>query len=163
MATIVEYSTAKRAVNAHPRKIISPPFSSPCCPSSIKPIGALQEEWGWPFVYYRCRVRGFTVRRFTSREEVVDGIRRWRKAGKVIPTPDAAWQNLRRKMNMTKQFDLIVIGTGAAGATAAYKCRSAGWEVAIFAVAIRTGLRADDLKTIPYAYPSSASDISYMV
>ncbi|MBI4381823.1 MAG: NAD(P)/FAD-dependent oxidoreductase [candidate division NC10 bacterium] len=32
---------------------------------------------------------------------------------------------------MNKQFDLIVIGTGAAGATAAYKCRSAGWEVAI--------------------------------
>lgn len=33
----------------------------------------------------------------------------------------------------------------------------------LFAVAIRSGLRADDLKTIPYAYPSSASDISYMV
>lgn len=32
---------------------------------------------------------------------------------------------------MSRQFDLIVIGTGAAGATAAYKCRSAGWEVAI--------------------------------
>ncbi len=32
---------------------------------------------------------------------------------------------------MTKQFDLIVIGTGAAGATAAYRCRSAGWEVTI--------------------------------
>ncbi len=32
---------------------------------------------------------------------------------------------------MSKQFDLVVIGTGAAGATAAYKCRSAGWEVAI--------------------------------
>jgi len=32
---------------------------------------------------------------------------------------------------MSKQFDLIVIGTGAAGATAAYKGRSAGWEVAI--------------------------------
>ncbi|MFN3477609.1 MAG: hypothetical protein ACK4Z6_08705 [Candidatus Methylomirabilales bacterium] len=33
----------------------------------------------------------------------------------------------------------------------------------LFAVAIRTGLRSDDLKTIPYAYPSSSSDISYMV
>jgi glutathione reductase (NADPH) len=32
---------------------------------------------------------------------------------------------------MDKNFDLIVIGTGAAGATAAYKCREAGWEVAI--------------------------------
>src|SRR5690348_15056322 len=32
---------------------------------------------------------------------------------------------------MEKKFDLIVIGTGAGGATAAYKCRKAGWEVAI--------------------------------
>lgn len=32
---------------------------------------------------------------------------------------------------MEKNFDLIVIGTGAAGSTAAYKCRKAGWKVAI--------------------------------
>lgn len=32
---------------------------------------------------------------------------------------------------MAEQFDLIVIGTGAAGSTAAYKCRAAGWQVAI--------------------------------
>ncbi|MCI0454472.1 MAG: NAD(P)/FAD-dependent oxidoreductase [Candidatus Dadabacteria bacterium] len=32
---------------------------------------------------------------------------------------------------MTKKFDLIVIGTGTAASTTAYKCRSAGWEVAI--------------------------------
>ena len=32
---------------------------------------------------------------------------------------------------MERKFDLIVIGTGAAGSTAAYKCRKAGWEVAI--------------------------------
>ncbi|MCA1604938.1 MAG: FAD-dependent oxidoreductase, partial [Acidobacteria bacterium] len=32
---------------------------------------------------------------------------------------------------MEKKFDLIVIGTGAAGGTAAYKCRKAGWAVAI--------------------------------
>ena len=31
----------------------------------------------------------------------------------------------------TKNFDLIVIGTGVAGSIAAYKCRSAGWKVAI--------------------------------
>ena len=33
----------------------------------------------------------------------------------------------------------------------------------IFALAIRSGLNADDLKTMIYAYPTSASDISYMV
>src|SRR5713226_6843321 len=32
---------------------------------------------------------------------------------------------------MEKKFDLVVIGTGAAGAAAAYKCRKAGWDVAI--------------------------------
>src|SRR6266404_6883963 len=32
---------------------------------------------------------------------------------------------------MERKFDLIVIGTGEAGSTAAYKCRKAGWEVAI--------------------------------
>src|SRR4029077_5562239 len=30
-----------------------------------------------------------------------------------------------------KNFDLIVVGTGAAGTSAAFECRSAGWNVAI--------------------------------
>jgi glutathione reductase (NADPH) len=33
----------------------------------------------------------------------------------------------------------------------------------LFALAIRAGLRASDLKTMVYAYPTSASDISYML
>ncbi len=33
----------------------------------------------------------------------------------------------------------------------------------LFALAIRTGLRATDLKQMVYAYPTSASDVSYMV
>src|SRR5262249_50794614 len=32
---------------------------------------------------------------------------------------------------MERRFDLIVVGTGAAGSSAAYKCRKAGWDVAI--------------------------------
>ncbi|MEJ2558096.1 MAG: NAD(P)/FAD-dependent oxidoreductase [Anaerolineae bacterium] len=32
---------------------------------------------------------------------------------------------------MPNKFDLIVIGSGAAGSTVAHKCRSAGWEVAV--------------------------------
>lgn len=32
---------------------------------------------------------------------------------------------------MSENFDLVVIGTGAAGSTAAFKCRAAGWKVAI--------------------------------
>src|SRR5918994_3846033 len=34
-------------------------------------------------------------------------------------------------MENTKNFDLIVIGTGAAASTVAYKCNAAGWKVAI--------------------------------
>src|SRR6266446_10689368 len=36
-----------------------------------------------------------------------------------------------RHQQMKKGFDLIVVGTGAAGSNAAQKCRKAGWEVAI--------------------------------
>lgn len=32
---------------------------------------------------------------------------------------------------MERSFDLVVIGTGSAGGTAAHRCRKAGWEVAI--------------------------------
>ena len=32
---------------------------------------------------------------------------------------------------MNYSYDLIVIGTGAAGSTIAYECRAAGWEVGI--------------------------------
>jgi len=30
-----------------------------------------------------------------------------------------------------KQYDLVVIGTGAGGSVAAHKCRKAGWQVAV--------------------------------
>jgi len=33
----------------------------------------------------------------------------------------------------------------------------------LFALAIRTALKADDLRRVPYGYPSSSSDVSYMV
>src|SRR6266849_9835535 len=32
---------------------------------------------------------------------------------------------------MSKNFDLIVIGTGSAASTVAYRCHSAGWQVAV--------------------------------
>jgi glutathione reductase (NADPH) len=32
---------------------------------------------------------------------------------------------------MNRDYDLVVVGTGAGGSTAAYKCRSAGWRVAV--------------------------------
>lgn len=71
MPTIVEYSTHKRALNAYPRRIVSSPFPNRCCASATSPVGEVQEEQGWPFVYHRCAVCGFTVRRFASRTEVL--------------------------------------------------------------------------------------------
>ncbi len=35
--------------------------------------------------------------------------------------------------------------------------------ISLFALAICFGLKADDLKKMPYAYPTSSSDVSYMV
>jgi glutathione reductase (NADPH) len=32
---------------------------------------------------------------------------------------------------MTKTFEIVVIGTGSAASTVAYRCRSAGWQVAV--------------------------------
>ena len=32
---------------------------------------------------------------------------------------------------MAEPFDLVVIGTGTGGSAAAYRCRSAGWRVAV--------------------------------
>jgi glutathione reductase (NADPH) len=32
---------------------------------------------------------------------------------------------------MTKNFDLVAIGSGAAASTVAMKCRKAGWSVAL--------------------------------
>ena len=36
MATIVEYSPHKRAINAYPTKIVSPTSPGPCCLSSTE-------------------------------------------------------------------------------------------------------------------------------
>lgn len=66
MATIVEYNPNSNAANAYPRRIISPPFASPCCMSEMKQVGKLMKEDGWSFFYKRCGVCGYTVRHIFS-------------------------------------------------------------------------------------------------
>lgn len=90
METIVEYSSKKKAINAYPARIVSPPVPSRCCSSSTKQVGGLQDEHAWPFVYHRCTVCGFTVRHFAPREELLETRRTWRNSGEAIPTADAA-------------------------------------------------------------------------
>lgn len=62
MATIVEYTENKRPVNGFPDRIVSPPYSGPCCFSGMEEIGAAREEARWVYCYKRCRTCGFTVR-----------------------------------------------------------------------------------------------------
>ena len=90
MATIVEYSSHRKAVNAYPAKIISPPVPSGCCSSSTVQVGEVQDENGWPFMYHRCAVCGFAVRRFAPRDAVLETRRIWRNPEGAIHTPGAA-------------------------------------------------------------------------
>lgn len=90
MATIVEYNSQRKAINAYPAKIVSPPFPSACCSVSSVQVGGVQDEHAWPFVYHRCAICGFTVRRLAPREELLEARRAWRTSGRAIPTPDAA-------------------------------------------------------------------------
>ena len=90
VATIVEYSRQKKAINAYPTKIVSPPVPSQCCGSHIVRVGEVQDERGWPFVYRRCAVCGFTVRHLAPREELFETIRTWRNPESAITHHDAA-------------------------------------------------------------------------
>ncbi len=66
MATIVEYTLSKSPLNAYPRRIISPPFPSPCCAEAMVLVGKREEDGPWRYQYKRCRVCGFTVRVFPN-------------------------------------------------------------------------------------------------
>ncbi len=88
MATIVEYSNQRQAVNAYPAKIVYPPAPSECCSASTVQVGEIQDQHGWPFVYFRCAMCGYTVRRLAPREELLETRRIWRE--QAIPERDAA-------------------------------------------------------------------------
>lgn len=62
--TIVKYTTEKKARNAYPRRIVSPPSPSRCCATEMEQLGKIQRGGIWPYFYKRCRVCGFTVRHF---------------------------------------------------------------------------------------------------
>lgn len=64
MPTIVEYTTAKRPLNAYPARIISPPAPRACCQGGMVPISEVHVEGEWKFFYLRCPSCGFTVRHF---------------------------------------------------------------------------------------------------
>jgi hypothetical protein len=69
MASIVEYNEREIAVNAYPKRIISPPHPSECCSTrSMAQIGDVEEDGDRLFIYKRCRTCGYTVRHFAGGE-----------------------------------------------------------------------------------------------
>ena len=64
MATIVEYTTRKRAENAYPIRIVSPPVPQACCYRNMERVGEIETDEGRTYFYRRCRQCGYTVRHF---------------------------------------------------------------------------------------------------
>lgn len=82
---------------------------------------------------------------------------------KVIQEETSGWYSSRRVALRYSGFKTLV-EEGSGRILGAHLLRhKAEEEINIFALAIRYGFKAKDLKTMIYAYPTSASDLSYMV
>ena len=75
----------------------------------------------------------------------------------------SSWYSARRTNEKHTAFKVLV-EDGSGRILGAHLLGSHAEEVInLFALAIRHGLRAADLKQMIYAYPTSASDITYML
>ncbi|MCA1574134.1 MAG: NAD(P)/FAD-dependent oxidoreductase, partial [Acidobacteria bacterium] len=82
---------------------------------------------------------------------------------KVNHEDTAGWYSSRRVALKHSGFK-VVVEEGSGRILGAHLLGLHADEVInILALAIRSGLKAEDLKTMIYAYPTSASDLSYMV
>jgi hypothetical protein len=66
-STIVRYRANLPPEEAYPRRIVSPPAGGPCCLLHSREIGKVRREGNWRYVYARCDVCGYTVRRILGR------------------------------------------------------------------------------------------------
>src|SRR5258706_649118 len=73
------------------------------------------------------------------------------------------WYTARRVAEPTYRVQGFVGGERERGVGAHLVGPPAGEGIHVFALPIRKGLRAEDLKTTMFAYPTGASDIGYMV
>lgn len=64
--TIIRYRSDTPPENAYPRRIISPPAGGACCLRDSRQIGKVRREGRWRYIYLRCQVCGYTVRRITG-------------------------------------------------------------------------------------------------
>lgn len=75
----------------------------------------------------------------------------------------SSWYSSRR-VGLTHTSYKVLVEEGTDNILGAHLLGLHAEEVInLFALALRTGLRASDLKQMVYAYPTSASDVSYMV
>lgn len=64
MENIIEFRDDIPAVNAYPRRIVSPTVPSSCCTGHMERIGRPEMDANWRFYYKRCTVCGYSVRCF---------------------------------------------------------------------------------------------------
>lgn len=77
---------------------------------------------------------------------------------------DTSWWYSSRRVNERHAGFKVLVEEGSERILGAHLLGPHAEEVInIFALAIRLGLTAPQLKEMPYAYPTSASDVSYMV
>ena len=82
---------------------------------------------------------------------------------KVNRGDSSGWYSSRR-VNVKNSGFKVLVEEGSGSILGAHLFGLHAEEVInLFALAIRFGLKADDLKKMPYAYPTSSSDVSYMV
>jgi len=63
--SIIVYTRQLKAQNLYPKRIISPPTPSKCCPTRMEVLGRPRvDQQGRRFCYKRCRVCGFALRYF---------------------------------------------------------------------------------------------------
>lgn len=75
----------------------------------------------------------------------------------------SGWFSTRRTGETTSGFK-VLIEEGSDRILGAHLLGPGADEtINLFAVAVRLGLRADDLRTVPFAYPTRGSDIRFMV
>jgi glutathione reductase (NADPH) len=82
---------------------------------------------------------------------------------KVNRGDSSGWYSSRR-VNVKYSGFKVLVEEGSGSILGAHLLGLHAEEVInLFALAIRFGLKADDLKKMPYAYPTSSYDVSYMV
>lgn len=81
---IISYSTEEKPRNDYPKKIVSPPYPSPCCTDDNRiVVGNVREVEGFKFCYKICEECGHAVKYYfpavESTSQAVKEYRSWKK------------------------------------------------------------------------------------